>query len=98
MLSRSPPLAATTHLLTSKVRNRVRVRGVPSHSPPLAATTHLLTSEVRNRVRVRGVPSHSPLLAATTHLLTSEVRNRVKSERCAVSLAAASGYHSPADM
>ena len=74
------------------------MRGVPSHSPPLAATTHLLTSEVRNRVRVRGVLSHSPPLAATPHLLTSEVKNyRVKSERCAVSLAAVSGYTSPAD-
>ena len=74
------------------------MRGVLSHSPPLAATTHLLTSEVRNRVRVRGVLSHSPPLAATPHLLTSEVENKVKSERCViVSLAAVSGYSSPAD-
>ena len=69
---------------------------MPSHMPPLAATVHLLTSEVKNRVRSE-MPSHMPLLAATTHLLTCEVRGRVRSERCAVSLAAVSGYRSPAD-
>ena len=43
------------------------------------------------------MPSHSPLLAATAHLLTSKVRNRFRSERCAISHAAVSGYSSPAD-
>jgi hypothetical protein len=83
-VSLAAALAATAHLLTCEVRDRVkRVRGVPSHSPPWAATAHLLTCEVRDRVkRVRGVPSHSPPLAATAHLLT---------------FAAVSGNGSPAD-